>query len=102
MPTIIAALRAGRVGGGAKGPVAAARGAGGPELGALAVGSDAAGAVFGLEEGEFGCVDSGRARRSGTRRLRCHMTVRAGEVVWDLNGLSRPAWETQGEYVRLD
>ena len=72
-----------------------------PELGTLTVGSEADVAVFELEEGEFGFVDSGRAGMKGTKRLLCHITVRAGEVVWDLNGLSRPGWETQGEYVRL-
>ena len=56
---------------------------------------------FELEEGEFGFVDSGWAGMKGTLRLLCHMTVRAGEVVWDLNGLSRPGWELQGDYIRL-
>ena len=72
-----------------------------PELGTLTVGSEADVAVFELEEGEFGFVDSGWAGMKGTLRLLCHMTVRAGEVVWDLNGLSRPGWELQGDYIRL-
>jgi dihydroorotase len=71
------------------------------ELGSLTVGGPADVAVFELEEGDFGFVDSGRARMRGTRRLQCHMTVMDGEVVWDLNGLSRPDWGTQGDYVRL-
>ena len=86
----------------AKSTIAPARNINQPELGTLSVGAEADVAVFELEEGEFGFVDSGRARMAGTKRLLCHMTVRAGEVVWDLDGLSRPAWETQGDYVRLD
>lgn len=73
-----------------------------PDLGSLSVGADADVAVFELERGEFGFTDSGLARLKGDRRLLCHMTIRAGEVVWDLNGLSRPEWETQGDYVRIE
>lgn len=72
------------------------------ELGALSVGAEADIAVFELEQGEFGFVDSGRARMSGSTRLAPRMTIRAGEVVWDEDGLSRPDWRTQGDYVRLD
>ena len=32
--------------------------------------------------------------RSGTQRLACELTVRAGKVVYDLNGISRPEWTT--------
>ena len=24
----------------------------------------------------------------------CELTVKGGQVVWDLNGISRPLWET--------
>ena len=85
-----------------KSTVAPARNIRRPELGTLTVGSDADVAVFELEEGEFSFVDSGRAGMQGTQRLLCHMTVRAGEVVWDLNGRSSPDWETQGDYVRVE
>ncbi len=71
------------------------------ELGSLTVGAPADVAVFELEQGDFGFVDSGRALMKGSQRLLCHMTVLGGEVVWDLNGLSRPEWETQGDYIRL-
>ena len=71
------------------------------ELGTLSVGAEADVAVLELEEGEFGFVDSGLARMNGTQRLLCHMTMRAGQVVWDMNGLSRPDWQTQGDYVNL-
>lgn len=69
-----------------------------PELGTLSVGAEADVAAFRIEEGAFGFVDSGRAKMRGTRRLQCVLTVRAGQIVWDLNGLSWPDWETAGNY----
>jgi dihydroorotase len=70
-----------------------------PDLGTLTVGSEADIAVLDVRHGDFGFVDSGRARHGGDRRLECMMTVRAGEIVWDVNGLSWPDWEDAGEYV---
>ena len=72
-----------------------------PELGHLSVGAGADVAVFALNEGNFGFVDTGRARLRGTQRLECQLTIRDGKIVWDLNGVSRPDWETAGEYHRL-
>ena len=60
-----------------------------PELGTLSVGSDADIAVLRLEHGHFGFVDSSGARMNGDRKLICEMTVRDGQVVWDLNGLAQ-------------
>lgn len=73
-----------------------------PELGTLSIGAEADVAVLELEYGEFGFVDSGHARMRGDRRLRCLLTVRAGEVVWDLNGLTRPDWDKAGDYIRTE
>ena len=69
-----------------------------PDLGTLTVGSEADIAVLDVRHGDFGFVDSGRARHGGDRRLECMMTVRAGEIVWDVNGLSWPDWEDAGSY----
>jgi dihydroorotase len=69
-----------------------------PELGTLSVGAEADVAAFRIEEGAFGFVDSGHAKMRGTRRLQCVLTVRAGQIVWDLDGLSWPDWETAGNY----
>ena len=69
-----------------------------PALGTLTVGAEADIAVLQLQHGEFGFVDSGHARQKGDRRLEGAMTLRAGEIVWDRNGLSWPDWETAGEY----
>ncbi len=73
-----------------------------PELGTLSVGAEADIAVFEVEEGDFGFVDSGFARMGGTKRLTPRMTIRAGRVVWDEDGLSRPDWRGQGDYIRLE
>jgi dihydroorotase len=65
-----------------------------PELGNLSVGSVADLAVLNLRQGNFGFVDVDGARMNGTQKLECELTVREGQVVWDLNGISRPGWET--------
>jgi dihydroorotase len=28
----------------------------------------------------------------GAQKLECELTIKAGQVVWDLNGRSRPMW----------
>jgi len=30
---------------------------------------------------------------SGDKKIECELTLREGEVVWDLNGISMDAWE---------
>jgi dihydroorotase len=40
-------------------------------------------------------VDSSGARMSGDRKLICELTVRDGQVVWDLNGLAGEDWTNQ-------
>ena len=64
-----------------------------PELGHLSVGAEADIAVLKKREGSFGYVDCGNARMNGDRKLTCEMTLRAGEIVYDVNGRSVPAWE---------
>ena len=68
------------------------------ELGHLSVGAPADLAVLRLREGEFGFVDVYGARLKGTQKLECELTVRAGRVVWDLNGLTREDWDKLGKY----
>ena len=63
------------------------------ELGTLNVGAEADIAVLRQERGEFGYVDCGYARMTGDRKLTGDMTIRAGEIVYDLNGRSAPRWE---------
>jgi dihydroorotase len=55
------------------------------ELGHLSVGAPADVAVLNLRTGQFGYSDSGLARREGKYRLECELTLRDGQVIWDLN-----------------
>ncbi len=65
-----------------------------PELGTLSVGAEADVAAFALEEGEFPFVDSYRAVKMGSRRLDCRLTLRAGEIVWNVDARGMPLWDT--------
>jgi len=64
------------------------------ELGHLSVGAPADIAVLRLETGSFGFVDMYGARLRGTQKLTCELTLRDGKVVYDLNGMTRPDWNT--------
>ncbi|MGA2632228.1 MAG: amidohydrolase/deacetylase family metallohydrolase [Terriglobia bacterium] len=73
-----------------------------PELGTLSVGSVADIAVLELQKGTFGLVDSGHARQEASQKLRCMITVRAGKIVYDAEGLSWPDWHKAGKYKVLE
>ncbi len=65
------------------------------ELGNLSVGSGADISIFSLQKGKFGFIDSSGFRMDGTQKLQCELTIRDGVVVYDLNGISRPAWDAK-------
>lgn len=65
------------------------------DLGHLSEGVVADVAVFNLREGDFGFIDARRRTMKGTRKLEAELTIRAGEVVWDLNGRSVPMWDEE-------
>jgi dihydroorotase len=65
------------------------------DLGHLDAGAEADIAVFTLREGDFGFLDIRRTKIDGDKRLETEMTIRAGRVVWDLNGLNSPYWDTE-------
>jgi dihydroorotase len=64
------------------------------DLGHLGVGSDADVAVLAIRKGDFGFIDSASGRMMGTQKLECELTIRAGQVVWDLNGRAATDWTT--------
>ena len=68
-----------------------------PDLGHLGVGADADVAVLTLRRGRFGFVDVGGGKLLGDQKLECELTVKGGQVVWDLNGISRPLWNEMKE-----
>lgn len=59
------------------------------DLGSLSVGSDADIAIFRLREGQFGFW-ARDGKIDGTQRLETEMTIRAGNIVYNLNGLVDP------------
>ncbi|MBX3085996.1 MAG: amidohydrolase/deacetylase family metallohydrolase [Anaerolineae bacterium] len=63
-----------------------------PELGTLSEGAEADVAVLRLDRGQFGFWDCGRAKIMGTQKLVCQLTLRAGKVVYDLDGVTMPEW----------
>ena len=58
------------------------------ELGHLSPGAVADIALLRLTKGSFGYVDAGGNKITGHRKLEAELTLRAGKVVWDLNGLT--------------
>ena len=65
------------------------------ELGSLSIGSEADVAVFSLRKGDFGFMDVRGTRLKGTQKLETELTMRAGKIVWDLNGISAQAWDAK-------
>jgi dihydroorotase len=59
-----------------------------PDLGNLSVGSEADIAIISIRKGNFGFLDTRNQRLSGDRRLEAEMTIRAGRIVWDFNGMA--------------
>lgn len=63
-----------------------------PDLGHLSVGTEADIAVFNLKKGDFGYMDVRKIKIRGSEKLEAELTIRAGRIVWDLNGISAPEW----------
>ena len=63
------------------------------DLGNLDEGAVADIAVLSLLNGKFGFVDAAGDRLDGNRKLEAELTIRAGKIVWDLNGLSAKPWK---------
>ena len=63
------------------------------DLGHLTEGAVADIAILSLQSGDFGFIDVRGWKIKGDKKLTCELTMREGEVVYDLNGISRPMWE---------
>lgn len=68
-----------------------------PDLGHLGVGAEADIAVLSVRRGTFGFIDTAGGKLMGDRKLECELTVKAGQVVWDLNGISHKSWTDKTE-----
>jgi dihydroorotase len=66
----------------------AAKAIGRNQLGNLSVGAEADVAILNVREGTFGFFDTLGVRMNGDVKLECEATIRAGEIVYDLNGIS--------------
>ena len=60
------------------------------DLGHLSVGADADITILNIREGKFGFFDYTGYKIEGNKKLECEMTIRAGKIVYDLNGLANP------------
>lgn len=60
------------------------------ELGHLSAGTEADIAILGLREGDFGFFDYTGYKVRGKQKFECEMTIRAGRIVYDLNGRAEP------------
>ena len=66
-----------------------------PDLGNLSVGAEADVTVFNVRKGNFGFLDIRKTKLNGTQKLEAELTIRAGKIVWDLNGIGAETWEEE-------
>ena len=60
------------------------------ELGHLSVGAEADITILNFRTGKFGLPDPVGVKMETDKKLECQMTIRAGRIVWDLNGIADP------------
>ena len=48
--------------------------------------------MLNVRKGKFGFIDTEQGKLMGDQKLECELTVKAGQVVWDLNGMSHQMW----------
>ena len=61
-------------------------------LGNLSIGSVADITILNLQKGDFGFIDTKNKKMKGSKKLECEMTIKGGEIVYDLNGLASNDW----------
>ena len=66
-----------------------------PALGHLRAGTVADIAVFEVQNGDFGFLDVRGMCLPGKQRIQNLITLRAGRIVWDLNGMASPEWMSE-------
>lgn len=66
-----------------------------PDLGHLSVGAEADVTVLNLRKGDFGFQDVRGAKLKGNQKVEAELTIRAGKIVWDLNGISGEVWDAK-------
>lgn len=63
------------------------------ELGNLSKGAVADIAILQVVKGRFGFIDAINSRLDGSQKLECQLTLRAGKVVYDLNGIASTPYD---------
>jgi len=64
-----------------------------PDLGHMSEGAIADIAIIQVAEGDFGFIDVQGGRLGGRKKIVPEVTLKDGNVVWDLNGISYPTWD---------
>jgi dihydroorotase len=62
------------------------------DLGHLSPGAGADICILNLRTGKFGLFDHTGFRVEADKKLECEMTIRAGRIVYDLNGIAKPIY----------
>jgi len=65
------------------------------ELGNLSVGAGADVAILSIAEGKFGMFDYTGYKVETNKKFVCEMTIRAGIIVYDLNGIASPVYPAE-------
>jgi dihydroorotase len=65
------------------------------DLGNLSVGTIADVTVLNLRKGNFGFLDVRGKKMTGSQKLEAELTIRAGKIVWNLNGLGAQMWDAK-------
>jgi dihydroorotase len=60
------------------------------ELGNLSIGTEADIAILNVRSGKFGLFDYTGYKIDTDKKLECEMTIRAGKIVYDVNGIATP------------
>jgi len=60
------------------------------DLGNLSEGSEADVAILNMRKGKFGFWDKNGYKMEGKEKFECEMTIKGGQIVYDLNGLAEP------------
>jgi dihydroorotase len=65
------------------------------DLGHLTAGSEADVAILNIRTGKFGLYDYRGFKIESDKKFECEMTIRAGKIVYDLNGIATPIYPPQ-------
>ena len=62
------------------------------DLGHISAGAEADVTIFSLRTGKFGFFDHTGYKMEGDKKFECEVTIRAGRIVYDLNGSASPVY----------